>query len=64
MAGRQKKGPLRVSAPLVQVRLNGADHQLRFNDEVPEGVSDESIKHLKDLGYVTEGDAVPDSDES
>lgn len=64
MAAAKKKGALRVSAPLVQVQLNDQVIHLFYGDIVPEGVSEESLKHLKGLDYVTEGDAVSEPDEN
>jgi hypothetical protein len=60
----KKGGDLRVTAPLVAVTTsNDTVIQLWHGDIVPEGVKQESLDHLQDLGYVTKGD-VPESDES
>lgn len=63
MAASAKKAKgLKVSAPLVQVSLSSRSVQFFYGDILPEGVSEESIDHLKSLGYVEEIDA-PESDD-
>ncbi len=52
-----------VTAPLVQVILGGRAVQFYSGDVLPEGVTDESLEHLKSLGYVAEV-AAPDAAES
>lgn len=61
MAARKPKG-LVVTAPLVQVQVGSRAEQFFKGDVLPDGVSDESVKHLKDLGYLedTELPAEPD----
>ena len=63
MAARKPKG-LKVTAPLVQVRLGGRAEQFYVGDVLPEGIAEESVKHLKSLGYVEEIDAPAESDEN
>jgi hypothetical protein len=53
---------LRIVAPLVQVDLGGRPVRFSHGDVLPEGVSDESVKHLASLGYVEEFDAPDESD--
>jgi len=62
MAARKPKG-LRVVAPLVQVRLGERASQFYYGDVLPDGVSEESVKHLTGLGYVEEIDAPAETDE-
>lgn len=62
-AAKKKGGVLKVSAPLVQIRLGNKIVHLFDGDIVPEGASPESLDHLLGLGYVTEGDAPVESDE-
>lgn len=57
-----KDSGLRVSAPLVQVQIGTQVLHLFNGDKVPAGVSKEQIDHLSDLGYVTKGDAEPESE--
>lgn len=60
------KGSFKVTAPLVQVQLGDRSVQFQNGDVLPDGVSDESIDHLKSLDYVEavgkvdEGDAPAD----
>ena len=61
MAAAKKKG-LRVTAPLVQVSVGDRSVQYFHGDVLPDGVSDESVKHLKSLGYVEEIDAPAETD--
>lgn len=58
------KKALRVSAPLVQVQIGSQVLHLFDGDFVPEGVSKEKLDHLKELGYVTEGDVANEPDEN
>ena len=54
-----------VTGSLVQARVG--DRVLHFHrgDVLPEGVSQESLEHLKSLGYVAEGsDPVGEDDQS
>jgi hypothetical protein len=57
MAAAKKSNDLRVVAPLVQVELGGRAAQFYYGDILPEGVSEDSLKHLKSLGYVDSFDA-------
>ena len=59
-APKKSKG-LRVTAPLVQVHLGSRAEQFYGGDILPDGVSEDSLKHLKSLGYVDEVDA-PDGE--
>ena len=63
MAAAKKAKSLIVTAPLVQVVLGSRAVQFYHGDVLPEGVSEDSIEHLKSLGYVTEGDAPAEPDE-
>lgn len=58
-AAKKAKG-FKVTAPLVQVRLGDRAAQFYFGDVLPEGVDEDSLKHLKSLGYVDEVDAPAD----
>lgn len=60
MPAAKKKG-LQVTAPLIQVSLGSAVVQFAYGDILPDGVSEDSLEHLKSLGYVGEVDA-PESD--
>lgn len=51
---------LKVTAPLVQVDLAGRSAQFFNGDVLPDGVSEDSLEHLKELGYVEESEA-PDA---
>jgi hypothetical protein len=62
MPPAKKAKGLKVTAPLVQVDIAGRSSQFYRGDILPEGVSDESLEHLKGLGYVDEVDA-PESDD-
>lgn len=54
------KKELKVSAVMVTVKTeNDRVVYLYRGDVVPEGTSEESIKHLKSLGFVTEDDVSP-----
>lgn len=57
------KGGWRVVAPLVQASVGNRADQFFYGDVLPGGVSEESLEHLKSLGYVEEFDA-PETDES
>lgn len=48
-----------VKAPLVTATQNGRVLYLYGGDVVPDGVDDASVKHLKSLGYVEDGDPAP-----
>lgn len=61
MAAPRKAKGLRVTAPLVQVRLGERASQFYYGDILPDGVSEESVKHLTGLGYVEELDAPAES---
>lgn len=63
MAAAKKSKALFVSAPLVQVQLGDKVLHLFEGDLVPDGYSDEWLKHHQELGYVTEGDAPAEPDE-
>lgn len=63
MAAPRKAKGLKVTAPLVQVTLGTRAIQFYYGDLLPEGVSEDSVKHLKSLGYVEDVDA-PASDEN
>lgn len=63
MAAAPKAKGLKVTAPLVQVSLGGRAEQFFSGDILPDGVSEDSIKHLKSLGYVEEVDAPAESDD-
>lgn len=60
MAAAKKNKGLQVTAPLVQVQLGDRAAQFYFGDILPEGVSEDSLKHLKSLGYVDEVDTPAD----
>lgn len=62
-AAKKAKG-FKVAAPLVQVNLGGRAEQFYYGDILPDGVSEESVKHLKSLGYVEETDAPTETDEN
>lgn len=62
MAAPRKAKGLKVTAPLVQVRIGNRAEQFFVGDVLPEGVDEDSLKHLKDLGYVAEVDAPAESD--
>lgn len=67
MAGAAKKSTSgakgqRITAPLVQVDLGGRPARFYQGDVLPEGVSEESLKHLASLGYVEEIDAPAEPD--
>lgn len=47
-----KADSLRVTAPLVQVSVKDGVIHLFEGDVLPEGVSQESIDHLRDLDYI------------
>lgn len=64
MAATKKPKGFVVTAPLVQVSLGSRAVQFYSGDVLPEGVSEDSLKHLKSLGYVEEIDAPAESDES
>jgi hypothetical protein len=49
---KDKPGGLKVIAPLVSVRFGDKVLQYSFGDVLPAGVSEDSIKHLKELGFV------------
>jgi len=49
------KGDLKVTASLVTVKdSNGAVRYLSRGDVVPDGTPQESVDHLRSLGYVSE----------
>lgn len=50
-------GDLKVTAPLVQVRIGDKVVQLSQGDIVPENASQESLDHLRDLGFISDGSA-------
>lgn len=52
----------RITAPLVQVDLGGRPARFYQGDVLPEGVSEESLKHLASLGYVEKFDEPAESD--
>lgn len=54
----------RVVAPLVQASVGSRADQFFYGDVLPGGVSEESLEHLKSLGYVEEIDAPAESDDS
>lgn len=57
MAERSSKKTLRVGAALVVVTTeNGRVQHLYKGDVLPEGTSEDSVKHLQSLGFLTEGD--------
>lgn len=63
MAAARKAKGLKVTAPLVQVGLGARSVQFFSGDILPEGVSEESVKHLKSLGYVEEIDVDTEPDD-
>jgi len=63
MAVARKPKGFKVTAPLVQVRFSDRAVQFYYGDILPDGVSDESIEHLKSLGYVEEINAPTESGE-
>lgn len=52
------KKALRVTAPLVEVKLGDRRARFYHGDVLPEGVDEESVKHLKSLGYVEDAKGV------
>lgn len=64
MAAPRKPKGYKVTAPLVQVRLGNRAEQFYDGDVLPGGVSEESLKHLVDLGYVEATDAPVETDEN
>lgn len=57
MPETKKKSQLKVSAVMVTAKTeNDRIVYLYRGDVVPEGVSEDSVKHLKELGFVTEDD--------
>lgn len=55
-----KKATLKVSAVMVTVKTeNDRIIYLYKGDTVPEGASEDSVKHLKELGFVSEEDVAP-----
>lgn len=63
MPAAKKAKVATVSAPLVQVRLGDRVVHFYQGDILPEGVSQESLDHLLDLGYVTGSDAPAETDD-
>lgn len=61
MAAAKNKS-LKVTAQLVQVTLGGRAVQFYQGDVLPDGVSEDSVKHLESLGYVEKVDAPIESD--
>lgn len=64
MAAPKKKpegGDLTVTAPLVQLRVGNRIVHLFQGDIVPENADQESLDHLRGLGFLS--DAQSDSDE-
>ena len=55
-AAKKAKG-LVVIAELVQIRVGDRTMQFAKGDLLPENASQESLDHLRDLGFVTDGDA-------
>jgi hypothetical protein len=61
---------LQVTAPLVQVQMGDRSVQFFNGDVLPDGVSEDSVEHLKSLGYVDEvkapdaGDPVDDDSDN
>lgn len=62
LAEKPAKG-LVVTAPLVQITVGDRVLQLSEGDLVPENASQESLDHLRSIGFVTEGDAPNEPDE-
>ena len=57
---RSKSTSLRVSAGMITAKTE--NHRIVYlyrGDVVPEGVSADSLEHLKSLGFVTEDDVPP-----
>lgn len=54
---------LRVVAPLVAVQIGSQVLQYAYGDILPDGAKEESVKHLKSLGYVEDVDASAEPDE-
>lgn len=68
MAAPRKKGESKGTAHVVTgalVQAQVGDRVLHFyrGDVLPKDVSEETVEHLKSLGYVTEGDAPSDEDD-
>jgi hypothetical protein len=61
-AAKKAASSLKVTAPLVQVDLGGRPARFYGGDVLPEGVSEDSIKHLESLGYVEKADAPSDAE--
>lgn len=60
---KPKAGQVVVSAPLVQVNTaDGKVLHLYKGDIVPSSASDESVDHLKSLGFVGDADAAEAAD--
>lgn len=69
MAAAKKKADteqagLVVLAPLVQAKLGNRVLHFYQGDILPEGVDEESIENLKQLGFIANGDPVGAGDES
>lgn len=62
MAAAKKAGHLTVTAPLVAATVGKTVLHFRAGDVLPEGVDAESIKNLKSLGFVAEGEVVGEPD--
>lgn len=57
---RRKSGALHVQAPMVVVRTeNDRIVHLYRGDVLPDGIAEESVEHLKSLGFLTEDHVSP-----
>jgi len=48
------KAALKVTAPLVQVTVGDRVLHYHLGDTLPDGVAEDSIDHLKSLGFIAE----------
>jgi hypothetical protein len=51
----EESGGLRVTAPLVQIRVGDRILHMSQGDVVPDNASQESLDHLRSLGFVSDG---------
>lgn len=62
MAAAKKTKAIRVTAPLVQASVGNRADQFYYGDVLPDGVSEESLEHLRSLGYVEDIDVPAEPD--
>ena len=53
-----------VTAPLVGVNIGGQVLHFGHGDILPKGVSEDSIKHLRRLGFVADSETVAQPDDA